>query len=228
MKTNSGKIILGLSLILLGTLFLLDQTELNSFLGYRTFVGFFWPTVIIASGIVFLIRGDLTPGIIFVTLGLLFFGSHVFGWHIWNNWWPILIIASGVAILLGKITHQPLPNPVSGTATSSTLNDFVFLGGTHKQIVSQDFAGGKITCMFGGGKIDLRQAGISKDGAKLDVFCAFGGAEIIVPPEMNVEVIGNGFLGAVENKTIADPSTKDKPKLLIAGSAAFGGIEIKN
>lgn len=228
MKNSGGKIFLGVVLVLLGVLFLLDQLGLGRILGGQSLIGYFWPLIIVGIGILFLVRGGLTPGIIFVTFGLLFIASQFFGWSIWGNWWPIVLIAIGVAILLGKTTENVFSNAVSGTTEANTLNDFLIFWGSEKRIVSKAFHGGKITCMFGGEKIDLREAAIAKDGAKLEVYCAFGGVEIIAPVDMNVEVAGNGVLGAVENKAVHNTEANNKPKLLIVGNVAFGGIEVKN
>jgi len=228
MKNNTGRLFLGIAVILLGLVFLLEQIGLSDILGGRSLIGFFWPILIIATGIVFLVKGGTTPGLVLTTLGVLFFVSHIFGWSIWSNWWPLILIVIGVAILVGKTTENTLPNSISGTTSASSLNDFLAFWGAEKHITSKEFSGGRVTCLFGGEKIDLCDAGISKEGGKLEVFCAFGGVEIIVPTEMNVEVSGNGFLGAIENKSTASTEASARPKLLIVGNVAFGGIEVKN
>ena len=227
MKGSTGRIILGLAVVFLGILFLLEQVGLSDYIGGRSLIGFFWPALILGAGVLFLVKGGITPGIIFLTLGALFFASNLFGWQIWGNWWPAILIAVGVAILLGKTTEKTFVNTISGEYNKNRLDDFLVLWGGEKRITSTEFEGGKITCMFGGEKIDLRDATIAKAGGKLDIFCAFGGVEIIVPTHINIEITGNAFLGGVDNKTA--PTTRPgSPKLVINCTTTFGGVEIKN
>jgi predicted membrane protein len=230
MKNNGAKLLIGGVLILLGILFLLDQFGLSRYLNGHSLIGFFWPVLVIAIGVMFLARGGITAGIIFLFFGGLFFASQLFGWEIWGTWWPLILIALGVAILLGKTIERPGLNVVSGGSSTSQLNDFIAFWGAEKRITSKEFTGGKITCLFGGEKIDLREAEIAKDGGKLEISTAFGGVELIVPQNMNIEVKGNAILGGVDNKTAQQYSEAagKGPLLTIICSVAFGGIEVKN
>ncbi len=50
---------------------------------------------------------------------------------------------------------------------------------------------------------------------------------MIVPPDMPVLVEAQGIFGGVDDKGL-HPSDGSGPKLVITGSAIFGGIDIKN
>ena len=87
-----------------------------------------------------------------------------------------------------------------------------------------------IAC-FGGSELDLRQAHFQ--GKDIEIVCvaSFGGIDIIVPPDMNVEVAGLGLFGSFEwEKKHHPPATKsfnpDMPKVRITGLAFFGGVDI--
>ena len=87
------------------------------------------------------------------------------------------------------------------------------------------FRGGTVDCWYGGGVIDLREAILDPDGARLDVRAVFGGAQIVVPATWRVssKVVGIGGVGdgrpPVEYEAEA-------PQLTIEGLAIFGGFSV--
>ncbi|MHC1716841.1 MAG: LiaF domain-containing protein [Candidatus Dojkabacteria bacterium] len=93
-------------------------------------------------------------------------------------------------------------------------------------MVSNEFKGGEINAIFGGYELDLREATISKDGAKLSVNAVFGGAEVFVPKNCRVVTNGSGVFGGWDPNV--KPNDVKNPVLEITGSAVFGGVEIKD
>jgi predicted membrane protein len=87
---------------------------------------------------------------------------------------------------------------------------------------STAFRGGKVTTWFGGGVVDLRDAVIDPDGATLEVNALFGGGNLVVPEDWNIEtrVIGLGGIGDGRTKIERSP---DAPTLRVEGQALFGG-----
>lgn len=84
---------------------------------------------------------------------------------------------------------------------------------------------------FGGSELDLRQAHFQ--GKDIEIVCvaSFGGIDIIVPPDMNVEIGGVAFFGSFEWEKKHHPAaTKsfnpDMPKVRITGLAFFGAVDI--
>ena len=84
----------------------------------------------------------------------------------------------------------------------------------------------KIGAVFGGAKCNLTDAKI-KDGSRLDLFCAFGGADIIVPENVNVKVNTFCLFGGISDKRVIKPVDKDGITLTINGFCIFGGADIK-
>ena len=84
----------------------------------------------------------------------------------------------------------------------------------------------KIGAVFGGAKCNLMDAKI-KDGSRLDLFCAFGGADIIVPENVNVKVNTFCLFGGISDKRVIKPVDKDGVTLTINGFCIFGGADIK-
>ena len=127
-------------------------------------------------------------------------------------------------------------NPPAGTGndtqsqSSSSENYFdstAIFGGTKKVILSKNFEGGDITCIFGGCEIDFTQADIQKP-AVVDITFMFGGGKIIVPANWQVRTDMTPIFGSVEDKR-QQPITNNPDKvLIIKGTCIFGGLEIKN
>ncbi len=81
--------------------------------------------------------------------------------------------------------------------------------------------------VFGGSQLDFREAMMAPGVTELQVFALWGGVEIIVPPELNVESHGFALLGGFEHAGNEVESTDpDAPTLRIVGVACMGGVEI--
>ena len=81
-------------------------------------------------------------------------------------------------------------------------------------------------CLFGGTSIDLRKAIVPEEGLTISCICAFGGADIIVPPGMRVVARGIGVFGGFDRTSneIDDPSA---PTVIVEGIAVFGGVSVR-
>ena len=87
---------------------------------------------------------------------------------------------------------------------------------------STAFRGGKVTTWFGGGVVDLRHATLDPDGATLEINALFGGGNLVVPEDWNVETKIVGIGGAGDGRSKAERSP-DAPTLRVEGQAVFGG-----
>jgi predicted membrane protein len=119
---------------------------------------------------------------------------------------------------------------MGGTDQSTDSSDFiratVILGSFNRRCPSQNFRGGDVTAMMGGGKIDLRGAQIQGNEAVLDIFVLMGGLEIQVPESWVVEPRFTPILGGYEDRT--NRLTLGTQRLVITGGAIMGGITILN
>lgn len=84
----------------------------------------------------------------------------------------------------------------------------------------------KIGAIFGGAKGNLTDAKI-KDGSRVDLLCAFGGADIIVPGNVKVKVNTFCLFGGISDKRVIKDAGKDDVTLNINGFCLFGGADIK-
>ena len=94
---------------------------------------------------------------------------------------------------------------------------------------TKDFRSADLLAVFGGIDLDLRPAFITQE-AVIDANAIFGGIEIRVPQNWVVDLRGTGIFGGYEDKTIhpvSDPNVP-APRLVVTGSAIFGGVSISN
>lgn len=94
-----------------------------------------------------------------------------------------------------------------------------------------DYSGVEITvaniaAVFGGTKYNLTHAKI-KDGSQVNLMCAFRGADIIVPKNINVKVNTFCLFCGISDKRIIKKSDEDTITLNINGFCIFGGADIK-
>jgi hypothetical protein len=80
--------------------------------------------------------------------------------------------------------------------------------------------------VFGGSKIDLREAELPPDGAVIDVCCVFGGTEIVIPEGVNLSLEGFGFFGGFSRHG-PEKRYQGAPTITVRGIAFFGGADVK-
>ncbi|HEY3743958.1 MAG TPA: DUF5668 domain-containing protein [Bryobacteraceae bacterium] len=110
------------------------------------------------------------------------------------------------------------------------LHEYCIFTGGKRRIVSNNFRGGEIVAVFGGVEVDLRGSQLGGDEAVIDITAAFGGCNIKVPTNWYVEMRGVAAFGGYSDKTIpprVSPGQRIQ-KLVVTGSAAFGGVVIEN
>lgn len=225
MQRNYTKIIIGTILILLGIGFLSETTGIWGTLGFSTWrlIGLIWPCILLFAGTKMLIEKNNTAGVIVLTFGLVFLLTNLFHWNFFGVLWPLVLIAIGASIFL-KNDDDNINTGMKKDGRDE-FKDSVIFWGVDKGLVAKDFKNGDVNVAFGGYKLDMSDAKISKNGAKLYANVAFGGIEIIPPKDCKIISKGSGIFGGWENKL--EQRDVKTPVLEIAGSAIFGGVEIK-
>lgn len=84
--------------------------------------------------------------------------------------------------------------------------------------------------VMGGNELDLREASFTAPVTTITVIAVMGGVEVIVPPELDVEVRGIGVMGgfgwAAKNAVSPTGIDHQGPKVVIRGVALMGGAEV--
>jgi predicted membrane protein len=228
---SNNRAIIGVVLVLAGLFLVLRNTGI--FPHYIDAVIFSWPMLLIIIGLVITVGSSegKTSGVIVMAVGAFFMIPLIFreSFHMYNMFWPSIFIIIGIIFIFSKRRGW---NP--GTSSASTGDDYidivnVFSGG-ERQIVSDNFRGGKLTAIFGGGEIDFTKAKLAAGTSVLEIACVFGGTTIIVPDDWFVKIEVTPVLGGFgDTRKLSPGRTVDPTRMLIIkGAVVFGGGEVKS
>jgi predicted membrane protein len=95
-------------------------------------------------------------------------------------------------------------------------------------VVDAEFKGGAVQAIFGGIELDLRKTHLPEGETTLNIEAIFGGIELFVPDSWHIEIAIESVLGGTDDNRRISETVDSTRKLIIKGSAVFGGVEIKN
>ncbi len=225
-RSNFNQIFWGLAIILVGGLFLAQN--LGFLQGYS-----FWrylPALLIVLGVyqLFLNRFRAWVGPALITLIGIFLLSATLRFISWATFgsliWPTILILVGISIIL----HRGEGSRDYENDTSKYLNMFAAFSEQKRKVTGTAFTGAEITSIFGGSKLDLRDARVTQPPAYVQTTALFGGVEVFVPEDWNVRLDTFAFFGGASDKHRQDTSMKDQPDLVVTGTVFFGGLDIKS
>jgi hypothetical protein len=244
---ESGRVIGGLILVAVGAALLLRN------LGFFMPVWLFtWPVILVILGLYIGIKTNFRNNAWFILMllgGYFLVNRFIPSLNLQPVFWPMMIMALGVAFILrphrGRWTGTSPESEIiapgsSGIAfreqTGPVIDDSMdylsiksVFSGVNKKLVSKNFQGGHISCVFGGSEVNLSQADFHGT-ATIRLEIIFGGATLILPPHWTVQNQIDGFFHGVDDKRSFNPSEAVNPEklLILKGSAIFGGVEIRN
>ena len=189
--------IIGVILVLAGLFLVMRNT--GFFPDFIDHVIFSWPMLLVVIGLVMTLgAAEKTSGVIVMAVGGFFLIPMIFRetFHAYNMFWPSIFIIIGITFIFTKRRGW---NAVS--TTGLTGDDYidivnVFSGG-ERQIVSENFRGGRISAVFGGMELDLTKAKLAPGRNELEIACVFGGATFIVPDDWNILISVTPVLGGI-------------------------------
>ncbi|MFW6693509.1 DUF1707 SHOCT-like domain-containing protein [Streptomyces sp. MAR4 CNX-425] len=77
---------------------------------------------------------------------------------------------------------------------------------------------------WGGGELDLREADFEAEEVEIRCIMIMGGANVILPPDIALEVRGIGVMGGFDHSHTGVPRTPGTPRVTITGFALWGGV----
>ena len=227
---SNNRIIIGVVLVLAGLFLVIRNTGL--FPDFMDHVIFSWQMLLIVIGLVMTLGAtEKTAGIIVMAVGGFFMIPLLFRetFHVYNMFWPAIFIIIGVIFIASR--RKGWAGSTSKGMIGDDYIDYVnvFSGG-ERQIVSQNFRGGKISAVFGGIELDLTKAKLAPGRNDIEIACVFGGATIIVPDAWYVTIEVTPVLGGFSDSRKLSPGRTIDPtsQLVIKGAVVFGGGEVKS
>jgi len=236
------RLVAGLLLIAAGGLLLLDKAGLLPF--DMSYYIFSWKTLLIGIGLITLTnRENRVTGYILIGLGLLFWLPDLMDNSIRLSavFWPAVLIGIGMLIITRKNDkNYTIPGNLHSAddsdfktknnpsnRTEDYIDELAVFGGGNVRVASDNFRGGRITAIFGGSDIDLKNAKPAEN-CVIDLFILFGGSKLIVPEDWQIKSEVVSIFGGSSDKRVF-PTVRNNDKLLvIKGVVLLGGVEIKS
>jgi predicted membrane protein len=223
-RRGFGSAVLGIGVLAVGAILLLDN------FGFVESENLFdwWPALFILVGISHFVRPKgsrrYTAASVFIFIGAVLLLSNL-GYIAFGIWdlWPVILVIAGLGLILKPFRQRG----VNIADDSGVFESTAILGGSTRRLSAANFQGGDATAIMGGCEIDLRDCGSEGGPAEIDTFAFWGGVEIKVPEDWEVQVKGLAILGAYgdETRTIEGDGHK---VLVVTGMAIMGGVDIKN
>ena len=136
-------------------------------------------------------------------------------------------VVAGLDVAGGARVPESVGPGISG---DERLDEFAIFGGGDRMLRSRSFRGGNVTAIMGGFDIDLRDAEIQGDSARIEMFVLMGGVDLKVPESWTVVIDVTPFLGGADyspgnRRPPAEGTTK---VLTVSGFVCMGGIEVRH
>lgn len=223
---KTKEIMWGIVLIVLGIIIGLNTLEIANINLF--FKGWWTLLIIIPSFIRIFSDNEKTGSIIGLLIGisLLLACQNIITFEIiWKLSVPVILIIIGLSLITRDILNNKTKEIIKNMKNNK--NDFynVTFDNKNIEIYNEEFNGCEIDAVFGGLKLDLRNA-IIKDDVVIKTSAIFSGIDIYVGDNVNVKVSSTSIFGGSDNKhKIKEDSSKKT--IYISATNVFGGINIK-
>ncbi|MDR2962765.1 MAG: cell wall-active antibiotics response protein [Bacteroidales bacterium] len=234
-------------LIFIGAFLLVLQLDLIS--SQWKYIVFSWRMLVFVGGVLIFAKGCRLSGGVVMAVGLFFLApallpkifpnvNPVYFSDFTSKYWAILLIIAGVAIAIKKYRNPQVPvcsckrGAIFAHEKVQVEEGFIqkkcsFASNKYK-ITAREFTGGSLQCSFGSIVLDLRKTRLPETPVTLAIKVEFGAIEIRVPSDWVVERNVEQNFGNIEDTRTVSGTVSDSKKLIIIGSVAFGGAEIKD
>ena len=220
-RLPASQVLFGAIVVLVGLLLLLETTDTYPTGGLLAYV----PSLFVLVGLWAFVRSGfrsvLGPSFLVIVAG---------AWQLVAldlvtvdrlvAYWPVLLIVVGLSLVFGRYRSRAR----GSDADHSSL--FAAFGGVERRNTSQSFASADLTALFGGVELDLRDAAIAEPPARINAVALFGGAEIVVPREWNVQLDVLPVLGGAADDRARSEGVHEAVDLVVTGFCAFGGVSV--
>jgi predicted membrane protein len=238
-KRLSGRIVVGVVLLVLAVLFTLNALDLEVFKRVTDFAAAWWPAALVVIGVVGLVSGgSFGFNLVLALVGVALLAEKVLGsdtFSLGRFLVPFVLVVVAILVFSSAFhARRPKTSPASrdpGRPAGGEEHVHVFsaFGGHEARNASSAFRYAEVTAIFGGSSLDLRDATLAPEGAHVEATALFGGADVVVPEGWALEVTSTPIFGGVDNRTVNPGKAADgQPTLHVNATAVFGGVGIKN
>lgn len=188
-----------------------------------------WTLFIIVPSFIGLFNGhDKTANIIGLLIGtfLLLACQNILDFDIlWKLALPLIIAVIGIKMIIGGIgRNRGFVKSIEANG-DDVKTGFAAFSGQDINFDNEIFKGAELTAVFGGIKLDLRNAVFEGDTV-INTCCIFGGTDILLPQNVNIKVNSNSIFGGVDSKKHQN-SKDNQYTVYLNGTCIFGGVDVK-
>ena len=248
MRFLSGRIVIGVFLLILAVVFLINNLNI----GIHIQVGHiwdWWPVIPLIIGLNWLVLafrpaggdgerrlffswGQFISGLLLAAVGAIYLGRNLDLFQVdmsrfWNIFWPVVLILIAISLIRGSA--------VAGRGHTA------FMGGIEQGKGGKPckLESGSYLAFMGGVDLDLTCAEIPAGETMLDLSAIMGGIEIKIPRDLAVIYEGSVIMGGVSlagqedggifagRRMEHNVKEQNERLLRITGRVIMGGIDIK-
>ena len=136
---------------------------------------------------------------------------------------PAVLVAIGVGIIFKDTVSSKVNSKIDELNKSNKEEFYATFSGQKFNFAGVDFNGVSLNAIFGGIDLDLKNANIVEDKI-INATSVFGGLNILVPENINIQVKSTSIFGGVNNKT---KNKEEQPTIYVKAFCLFGGVDIK-
>ncbi len=249
MRIISGRLIIGLAVLVLGVLMLINNLVDDVQIRFSDIMRY-WPVIPLILGLNWLVLsfrsydmagqrrmhfswGQFVTALVMIAIGTVYLGNNLGLTSVdtsvfWNLVWPAILILIGINLIRGR------------SQAGESGGRFTFMGGANVGGAQPwKLESGSYFAFMGGIEMDLTVAELDEGETVLDLTAVMGGIEVKIPKDMAVRYEGSAVLGGVTFKDQEDGGIIASRKyetilddqvgkiLFIQARAILGGIEIK-
>lgn len=221
------KYIIGFLLIFIGLILGLNAFGITNI---NLFFSGWWTLFIIIPSLVGLINDkDKTSSLIFLIIGVWLFLAErdLIEYELLVKLLlPVILISIGLLLVFKDVLSINGKEIKKINANNKDNNDYIAVFGSQDlKFDNEKIENMDLKSIFGGIKLDLRDAIIEKD-IVINTLSVFGGIDIYVPENVKVKVSSTPFFGGVDVKRRKWDSKKEIT-VYLNSVCIFGGVDVK-
>lgn len=221
------KYIIGFLLIFIGLILGLNAFGITNI---NLFFSGWWTLFIIIPSLVGLINDkEKTSSLIFLIIGVWLFLAErdLIEYELLIKLLlPVILISIGLLLVFKDAISINGKEIKKINANNKESNNYIAVFGSQDlKFEDEKVENLDLKSLFGGIKLDLRDAKIEKD-IVINTLSVFGGIDIYVPDDVKVKVSSTPFFGGVEVKR-EKQSSKKEITIYLNSVCIFGGVDVK-
>lgn len=221
------KYIIGFLLIFIGLILGLNAFGITNI---NLFFSGWWTLFIIIPSLVGLINDkEKTSSLIFLIIGVWLFLAErdLIEYELLIKLLlPVILISIGLLLVFKDVLSINGKEIKKINANNKESNNYIAVFGSQDlKFENEKVENLDLKSLFGGIKLDLRDAKIEKD-IVINTLSVFGGIDIYVPDDVKVKVSSTPFFGGVEVKR-KKQSSKKEITIYLNSVCIFGGVDVK-